>query len=614
MGQWVTGNSASGGPAGAPSVVCNFFITECPAYGEAGPFTVEAELVGTGAWGVYYHFACGAYTPDETQVAGGFDARSPAPMQRQVIVSYTSTSRPVGRVVATFYGQTLIYLPDGHPDTRPPGRGTVAAVQDTPRGLVVEGTGTPGETVAVTRTDPDGTQTTEDVPVGDDGTYTYTDPAAPTEWPADADGTPATVCYRTTTPAGEATELCVPIPAPPLLPGPGPSPLTALLSASLREDGTARANVVVATGRASGADTAAPTATADAIPAGHARLEYRLNPPGETAADMAAWAQAELESRSAAPAYLDVEVTRPATAVPGVGDELDVRLDKPPFYGYDRSLTVRTVAVTPDTVTLGLVEQRGAPDRPTLAGLVRSLRKGAGQTTVIVTGGGGDGGPTTPTLTYEQVVRASDPAWFLAFDDPDDPAKDTSGRGRALTNRSVTTAAVTGHGTVGRFAGNDILVPVADWMNVSAWSLEAILGPVSGPGIMRHILDRHVDGAGAYQLRVGGDDELQFIPFASDQYTIVSTPLAWNAWSHVVVTTTGTESRIYVNGQLRTTRTHSPSNLSNSYGQQIGSSAEGAGPFGTKRNAWPTDMASIAWYPATLSAADVTAHYAALTT
>lgn len=229
-------------------------------------------------------------------------------------------------------------------------------------------------------------------------------------------------------------------------------------------------------------------------------------------------------------------------------------------------------------------------------------------------------------MSYSSEVLADAPLVYYRFNEPTAAltAEDSSGNGRTGTwqgaSQSQYRSRVAGllagdaDGAVsvsGVAAGNfvpGVAIPGAAWMNVSTYTLEALIQvPSATAAVARSIIDRDPSTSERifqFRLETTGKLSLIFWTPTAGPFTLTSTAtLTANTTYHVAATYDGTTARLYVNGTASGTLTQTGGARTSATARLgFGFNAVAAQPFvGT--------MDEGAVYGTALSAARIAAHY-----
>ena len=241
---------------------------------------------------------------------------------------------------------------------------------------------------------------------------------------------------------------------------------------------------------------------------------------------------------------------------------------------------------------------------------------------------------TSPASTYSQTVLKNNPSFFWPLNDTGSTAADASPNGFNGSYSGGTTQGVPGPltgSTATSFGGstgnvvsqNAVTGPqtftVEGWFKTTTNTGGKIIGFGGSPSGLSGNYDRHI-----YMMN---DGQLVFGVW-NNQTETIETPNVYNdgQWHYVVATydatnTTGPNEALYVDGQLIGTTTSSSAQSYNGYWRVGGDNLNGwnLDPWGsnsqgtTQPNSYyfgGTD-ADVAVYPTALTAAQVTAHFAA---
>ncbi len=236
---------------------------------------------------------------------------------------------------------------------------------------------------------------------------------------------------------------------------------------------------------------------------------------------------------------------------------------------------------------------------------------------------------SSPTQTYQQAVVADNPSFLWPLNDSGGTAADASGHGFTGVYEPGTTQGASGPftgSTATTFDGSTGLVTSASqvtgpqafsaelWFKTTTTDGGKLIGFGSNQTGSSSNYDRHI-----YMMN---DGQLTFGLY-NNQAVTVETPNTYNdgAWHYVVATYNGATLAFYVNGHLIGTNTTSAAQAYNGYWRVGGDNLNGwnLDPWGSNSQGttqphsyyFNGTIADAAVYPAALSAAQITAHYAA---
>ena len=226
---------------------------------------------------------------------------------------------------------------------------------------------------------------------------------------------------------------------------------------------------------------------------------------------------------------------------------------------------------------------------------------------------------TTTTAPYTTAILNDKPVAFYPLDDSAPTAHDQSGNNLTGTIGSSVKEGAAGLATATQsmtFPGTessagDISVPSTTKLQPSAnVSLESLFRFTTSPAdytVLAGYGQR--SGVASYELYFKGNTLIAQFTLSSGYVTVASSTLAVNTTYHAVATYDGSTAKLYLNGKLVASSAKTGTlKYVNGYGLSIADDASNSNP------AFNGTIGGVAVFPSTLSATQVSAHYAAVST